>query len=877
MSFRLKIGLAFCSILFLTITVAVASWWGMDTALKRQNTILSFSLEADRLFNSMSHEEHTFGVTKEIRYAQAVNKMIDELRLIIGDANKQFNRSEQGKGHLVLAELQDYQDNFADFTRQMMDMETMQSRMIKESDRVLTNAGTLTDRKSDLYANILLQVSRMFQAEKTYMLSGRKDSAQTVIEIIADIKEIAGQIPEQVDGNSPRLKADEIFRAASAYQNIFSRYLDEQENLRQMIEFMHSSQQKLALNLRTFIDNELTVSQMQVKKLQFFTIAISLIAMALAAIITLLLSGRITRPLEQLKNSARDILQGNLETTVSIHTKDEIGQLGDIFNQMTLKLRQNFDDILIYRNQLEELVEERTLDLKKEITERRGAEHALRASEELLRTIVDQSPMGIILWDTDFRASEWNQAAEKIFGYSAAEAIGLPAKELLPESMYPHIEKIWQKLISTRIGVRSRNENIRKDGQTILCDWFNTPIRDASGTILGALSLVENVTERMRTEKELLKIEKLESTGILAGGIAHDFNNILTAILGNINLSLFDDSLSPKIRNMLVSAEKAAIRAKDLTQQLLTFAKGGEPIRESTSLTEIIRDSAAFVLHGCNVSCTYRLPDNLWYAVVDRGQISQVIQNIVLNSRHSMPKGGNITIACENVLPAEDPFSLLDPESIYVKISIKDNGIGIPANLLDKIFDPYFSTKQGGSGLGLAITHSIINKHHGHILVNSEQGKGTEFIIYLPAVSRMSDKKDAGRNVTVTTDPLRVLVMDDDKAVQVVLQKMLEELGHSVVLAGDGKEAIDIYLDRLDSTEPVDLVIVDLTIPGGFGGKETIVELLKTDPKIRAIVSSGYSNDPIMASFKEHGFCAAVTKPYVLHELSEAIEAACRL
>jgi CheY-like chemotaxis protein len=242
-----------------------------------------------------------------------------------------------------------------------------------------------------------------------------------------------------------------------------------------------------------------------------------------------------------------------------------------------------------------------------------------------------------------------------------------------------------------------------------------------------------------------------------------------------------------------------------------------------------------------------------------------------------MPKGGNITIACENVHPAEDPFSLLDPESIYVKISIKDSGIGIPANLLDKIFDPYFSTKQEGSGLGLAITHSIINKHHGHILVNSEQGKGTEFTIYLPAVSRASDKKDAGRNVTATTKPLRVLVMDDDKAVQVVLQKMLEKLNHSVILADNGKEAIDIYLERFDSTEPVDLVIVDLTIPGGLGGKETIMELQKTDPKIRAIVSSGYSNDPVMASFNEHGFCAAVTKPYVLQELSEAIEAACRI
>ncbi len=878
MSFRLKIGLSFCSILLLTITVAVASWWGMQSALQRQNSIFAFSLEIDRLFNSMAAEEHSFSSSQEIRYAHAVNNILEELQRIIGDTETQFDRNHHPMVEHIRMELQQYQDNFADYARQVLNLETMQSRMNQESDRLLSNASSLTssltDQESEISAALLLLASRMFQAEKTYMLSGAETAAETVIKIIADIEILATRVLEQTVDNSRRLKAYRIAKIVSIYRDIFNRYLDEDENLRHKIESRHHAQQSLATELRTFIDNELALSQGQVHRLQLFTVAVSLAAIALSAVITLLLSDRITRPVEQLKNSAREIVNGNLNTVVSLETRDEIGQLGDIFNQMTLKLRRNFDDITVYRNHLEELVEERTHDLKKEMTTRSAAEQALRSSEERLRTIVDQSPMGIILWNTDFQVKQWNPAAEKIFGYSPEEALDLPATKLMPETMQPHMTKIWQKLISSEVGIRSHNENIHKDGRIINCDWFNTPICDASGAVLGALSLVENVTERMRTEKELLKLEKLESTGILAGGIAHDFNNILTAVLGNINLAIFDDRLSPKTRTLLVTAEKAAIRAKDLTQQLLTFAKGGEPIRKSTSLAEIVRDSATFVLHGGNVSCTYQLPDNLWYAVVDRGQISQVIQNIVLNARHAMPKGGNIAIICQNVLPAEDPFSLLDAKNIYVKISIKDTGVGIPADLLGKIFDPYFSTKQEGSGLGLAITHSIIKKHYGHILVSSEQGQGTEFMIFLPAAARTAEARNVRLKVTASTSPQRILVMDDDQAVRLVLEKMLHLLGHSVILAGEGREAIHIYRERFDTADPIDLVIVDLTIPGGLGGKETMVQLRQIDPAIRAIVSSGYSNDPVMASFKEYGFCASVNKPYLLQELQAAIETA---
>lgn len=873
MSIRLKLGSALCSVLLLTIVVALTSWWGMDTALRHQHAVFAFSLDVDRLLNSLSHEEHTYLTTQEIHHAFAVKDTQRELRQIIETAGSRFRENRQ-QVVSILEDLARYQHSFEKFSRQLVDMETMQSRMVQESERLLTNTRALSGGDDLLAVTILQQVSRMLQAEKDYLLTYSPDTARTVISAVTEIESLAENADRQQRPESDRLKSFRIAKVAVVYKAIFASYTEEHRKHIDMLHATHRIREELADRIRGYVDSELEVTLAYANRLQLLTIAVSLVAVILSILIAMMLSSLITRPLLQLKNSATDILNGNLATTVKIDSRDEIGQLGDIFNQMTMKLRQNFKDIMVYRDHLEELVEDRTLELKKEVVDRSAAEQALRASEKRLRTIVDQSPIGIILWDTEFKVMQWNKAAETIFGYTASEALEMHAKRLLSPSMQGHLDRIWQKILSSAVGIRGRNENIDKDGRPILCEWYNTPIYDTSGTLLGALSLVENITERMRIEKELLKLQKLESTGILAGGIAHDFNNILTAILGNINLSLFDDSLTRKTREMLTAAEKAAIRAKALTQQLLTFARGGEPIRESTSLAEIIEDSATFVLHGGTVSCRCTIPEDLWYAIVDRGQISQVIQNIVLNARHAMPQGGAIDITCANVRPEVEHFSLLDPATRYVKIGIRDSGIGIPAHLLDKIFDPYFSTKQEGSGLGLAITLSIINKHHGHILVNSEQGKGTEFTIFLPAAERPASGDREGDKTATAAGPLRVLVMDDDETVRSVLRSMLEMLGHEATMTGDGREAVKLYGEGLASSKPFDLVIVDLTIPGGMGGKQTTDELLKTDPEALVIVSSGYSNDPVMADYREHGFVAAVSKPYVLEELTAAIDAA---
>jgi CheY-like chemotaxis protein/anti-sigma regulatory factor (Ser/Thr protein kinase) len=372
-------------------------------------------------------------------------------------------------------------------------------------------------------------------------------------------------------------------------------------------------------------------------------------------------------------------------------------------------------------------------------------------------------------------------------------------------------------------------------------------------------------------EEELLRTEKLESIGILAGGIAHDFNNLLTAILGNISLVRLCVDPEDDIYERMVEAEEASLRAKDLTQQLLTFSKGGAPVKKIVSISELVRESAIFALRGSDVKCDFSVPDDLWAVEVDEGQISQAIQNLIINADQAMPEGGTIHASCKNVTICEDDIKILK-DGRYVMISIKDHGVGIPEENLEKIFDPYFTTKERGSGLGLATTYSIIKKNGGHITVESEVGVETTFHIYLPASKKRPIKKEKrGKRADIIKG--KILVMDDEEMVRLVARTMLKRIGYEVESANDGAEAIELYKKAKELGQPFDAVIMDLTVPGGMGGKEAIKKILDVDPEVKAIVSSGYFNDPVMADFKRYGFCGVVAKPYTIRELSEVLSA----
>jgi nitrogen-specific signal transduction histidine kinase/CheY-like chemotaxis protein len=383
-------------------------------------------------------------------------------------------------------------------------------------------------------------------------------------------------------------------------------------------------------------------------------------------------------------------------------------------------------------------------------------------------------------------------------------------------------------------------------------------------------SIIRDITDRKKAEEEMQKTEKLESLSILAGGIAHDFNNILTGILGNISLAKINVGEGNKIAKILVEAENAAIRAKSLTQQLLTFAKGGLPVKNVISIADLIRDSASFALRGSRVKCHFSIARNLWTVAVDEGQMSQVINNLIINADMAMPDGGIITIDAQNIcLTEENPLPL--SEGRYIMIGISDEGIGIKKDHLSKIFDPYFTTKQKGSGLGLATSYSIVKKHNGHMVVDSVLGSGTTFTIYLPAAEKGAKKISEPRAAKLKSSS-KILIMDDDETIRNVLIKMLGHIGCQAIATKDGRETVKIYQKWKQAKKPFDAVIMDLTVPGGMGGRETIKKLRKIDPDVKAIVSSGYSNDPIIANYKNYGFKGFVTKPFKLEELTKILK-----
>ncbi len=389
------------------------------------------------------------------------------------------------------------------------------------------------------------------------------------------------------------------------------------------------------------------------------------------------------------------------------------------------------------------------------------------------------------------------------------------------------------------------------------------------GEFEGIDGIAFDITERKLMEEELLKVEKLESVGVLAGGIAHDLNNLLTGVVGSISLARLYDDPADKDRR-LAEAEEASMGIKNLTQQLLTFSKGGVPVLQTADMAGLLVDSATFTLRGSNVGCEFSISDDLWPAEIDAGQMNQVINNLVINSQHAMPRGGVIKICAENVTINAKHGLALKPGA-YIKVSVADQGIGIPEGKIQKIFDPFFTTKRTGNGLGLATSYSIIQKHNGHITVESQVGVGTTFYIYLPASPGEIIVTEKKEEKELVTGEGKMLVMDDEKHIRDLAAEMLSNIGYEVTTSIDGAETIEIYETAMGSGYPFDAVIIDLTIPGGMGGKETIQRLTKIDPAVKAIVSSGYSNDPVMANFAEYGFKGVVAKPYKARELSEVL------
>ena len=505
-----------------------------------------------------------------------------------------------------------------------------------------------------------------------------------------------------------------------------------------------------------------------------------------------------------------------------------------------------------------------------DITERKRAEDALRESEEKFRNLSEEITDGVAVTVND--RNLWvNRAFCELFGYTRDELIGQGLEFLIVPEEVPRLKQYSRDRHAGR-ETPAHYETLarRKDGTQIRIDVIAEVVTFENQRAIQVV--VRDVTEQRKLEEELLRAQKLESIGLLAGGIAHDFGNLLTGIAAHIAVARQSLEGGSEALEPLTQAEKAALRAKGLTQQLLTFSRGGMPSRTPTPLSDLLPETAALALSGSNVRAQFSVPDDLWPADADSAQIGQVIQNLALNAAQAMPDGGTVELRARNLtLTGQDPLPL--PPGRYVQVSVTDHGVGIPEENLPRIFLPYFTTKESGSGLGLAISYSIVKKHDGHITVESAPGVGTTVHVYLPASERgpASAPEPPPRKVRACK---KVLLMDDEELVRKGAAWLLRDAGYEVECAREGAEAVELYREALEANRPFDAVVLDLTVPGGVGGQECIRQLRALDPRVRAIVCSGYSDEPVVADFRQYGFRGVVTKPFTLDDLLAALEGA---
>lgn len=515
--------------------------------------------------------------------------------------------------------------------------------------------------------------------------------------------------------------------------------------------------------------------------------------------------------------------------------------------------KQVEEELATHRFRLEELVRERTAELEE--------------SEKKYRTLVEQSHDGIYIYGKE-RFLFVNDMVCDMTRYSRDELLDMDFIELVhPDDRDTVTAEGRIKEGQSEIPNVFQLKILRKDGEVRHIEFS---VRDiAYGGEAALLGVARDITDLKKLEEEQKRIEKLESLGLLAGGIAHDFNNFLTGIMGNISLARTMVEPGSDLYEILTSSEHATSKASNLTRQLLTFSRGGNPIKKSMSLGKLLKETCSFVLSGSNVTAEFDLPEDLQPATVDREQIEQVFSNIIINASQAMPDGGKVMVSAENLYLTEGNHPGIAPGS-YVKVIIKDDGYGIQEEYISRLFDPFFSTRNSGSGLGLSTAYSIVRKHGGHIMVDTEVGRGTAFMVYLPADSGTNDES-FDDHIVPEPSGKRILLMDDQKMVRETAGAILTELGFQVDCVSEGSRAVEMYVKARESSNPFDVVILDLTIPDGMGGMETIQELLKIDPDVKAIVSSGYSNASIMSDYSSYGFSGVMTKPYSIDQVSDLL------
>jgi PAS domain S-box-containing protein len=506
------------------------------------------------------------------------------------------------------------------------------------------------------------------------------------------------------------------------------------------------------------------------------------------------------------------------------------------------------------------------------ITAHKKAEEKLKESENKYRDLAELLPQAIFEADLDGKLTFVNKIGVEMFNYPLDDRTAKNVFNMIAPQDRDIVTKRVVEIMGGKHVLGNELMAIRKDGTQFPVIIYASPIL-REDRVVGMRGTLIDITERKRMEEELLRVQKLESLGVLAGGIAHDFNNLMAIVQGYIDLALMDMPSDHVSRKRLQTAMRSIDQARDLTSRLITFSRGGGPLREPCDVAEIIRDAVQRTVKGTEVRITFDFMEDPWPTEADELQMKQVFYNLTKNAVEAMQEGGNLTIQAENVLiPAGEVPDL--KEGSYLKIIFTDEGVGIPEAHLPKVFDPYFTTKkmgaQKGLGLGLAVCYSVLKNHDGYITVKSRQGKGASFVFYLPARPDLAKGKEVKKALSSGT--VRVLIMDDEPHIRVIERAYLERMGYEVTDVRDGQEAIDTYRNALQSGTPFDLVMLDLTVRQGMGGQMAMERLLKIDPSIKAIIASGYVDDPVIKNYGDYGFLGAITKPFEREAMKYLVE-----
>ncbi len=507
-----------------------------------------------------------------------------------------------------------------------------------------------------------------------------------------------------------------------------------------------------------------------------------------------------------------------------------------------------------------------------DITDRKIAELKLIEEKERLAVTLRSIGDGVIATDVSGNITMLNGVAEQLTGWTSEEALGRPISDIfniVHKTTGLEYEKQAQSIIRTGLDTELSNNSrlISRRKKVILLENSGSPIKNNSGDVIGVVIVFRDITEKQKLIQSAQRADKLEAIGILAGGIAHDFNNLLGGIFGYIDIARMYCEPGSKIEKNINKALDTFTAAKDLTQKLLTFSKGGAPDRKKTSLKPVLKDKTLCSLGESRTTCVFNLQDDLWQCDIDEYQIGQVVENVVTNALEAMPQGGSLIVSANNKTIHENSGVL--NKGNYVICTFQDTGNGIPQNIISSIFDPFFTTKPKGNGLGLSTAYSIIRKHDGDIIVESDIDKGTTVHVYIPASSANAiptiEKPEPARKHG------KVMVMDDEEFIREILGDMLKSMGFEVDFALNGQEVLQKLQQSHTQPDNYKAVIMDLTIPGAMGGKETIRKLRELNSKIPAFVSSGYADDPVMADPNRFGFTDKIQKPFRKKDLQELI------